>query len=85
MGGVMFNRQVPRDYTLKPQRVAIICDLCIPKVEKLPFDPYVYNPNETTFKPNYRVWGRVYVGIEMPTLTAGPPVFIYIDRMETIE
>lgn len=80
--GVVFNRQIPQNYTLKQQRFAVVCELSVLKVENLSFDASIFSPSDTTFRPNYRVWGRLYMGIDMPTITPGPPTFMYIDRIE---
>lgn len=83
--GLGFDRGVP-SRSGKPfyNRVAEICDLCHDKVKGLSLSPAVIT-RDTTFKPDYRVWGRIYTGANI-TVTGREPVrFIYIDRIERLK
>ena len=83
--GLGFGRPVPKvSVTPVRNRVATICDLTISKVEGLPFSPPPPAHNDLTFRPEYKVWGRIYTGVNIPTLIRGPIRFVYIERIERI-
>lgn len=79
--GLGFGRQVPKvSDTPAPNRNAVICELCYDKVKQLPITQSVID-QDTTFKPDYRVWGRIYTS-NLPTPIRGPIRFVYIERIE---
>ncbi len=83
--GLGFGRGVP-SRSAKPfrNRVAVICDLCHDKVKGLPLSPVVI-ARDTTFKPDYRVWGRIYTGANITSIGRESVRFIYIDRIERLK
>ncbi|WP_148289418.1 hypothetical protein [Fibrella aestuarina] len=80
--GVAFGRQIPkvRDTPI-PTRAAVVCELSYDKVTGLPVSPVVA-ARDTSFKPTYRVWGRVYTGTNITVTGRGPERFVYIERIE---
>jgi hypothetical protein len=83
--GLSFGRQVPRGSDpSKPNRGALICNLCHDKVEGLLISPVVI-ARDTTFKPDYRVWGRVYTGTNIIVIGGPPRRFVYIERIERLK
>lgn len=73
-----FNKAIPTGTPDTWITAAQVCDLSIDQVINIK-----QLTNQKIFI-SCRVWGRLYIGDEMPTLTVGAPRFFAIDRIERV-
>ncbi|MCC5613252.1 hypothetical protein LC612_42890 [Nostoc sp. CHAB 5834] len=80
--GVDFDKPIPTGTKDTWKKQAYICELALNKVFELPEDQL---QKAASAGIQCRVWGRLYIGNEMPTLTVGSPRFFAIDRIEVVK
>ena len=77
---ILFKKSIPTGTPDTWIKSAKICDLSIDQAIKFRLTMSI----DTTTEISCRVWGRLYIGDEMPTLTVGAPRFFAIDRIERV-
>lgn len=76
--GINFGKPIPTGTKETWKTVAEVCNLSLDKIPKL-------SQEEASKGVQSRVWGRLYIGANIPTLTVGSPRFFAIDRIEVVK